>query len=466
MQLRATISTWPAPHWLCACGTILSILSSSCPCKHPPRKDTFTDMALYCLRGIFRDMDTATLRTPEKKGPFSLTTLLQILFHQDHLKYVNEWLAKVHPSSSPTSPPILSHTHMKALSPSTNWICNQIGGDQRCKCPDLPNPFSSISLTANYKPENSTSSTSTAVHSPTSTPTPSTHSPHSPFEMETLILNVSNDLTKEDSTAMDITEAQESTAGANTANDQSLQQSSSLESSILPLKNIKQRLGSREESARVPAYFKDSYPPELSPHYIRRTNVLPQEITSSSFSARSIQELYCIEVVQLYKESCPPELGYCTPHMVPSVFYNMTANQLNDRKSWVMRTFKQNHSITFQIPLHTHKALPLDELSTHRIPLEIVTSNLEHGISSHLPFFSQIALFQKLAKDNPSGSRKVPSLKIPSLMDIKFPSFPKSKSATETLDTANIQRRALLPHPSTTNISPPPRKILLPTPST
>ena len=106
LQLRGAVSTWPAPNWLCACGTIISSLSSSCPCKHPPRKDIFTDMALYCFRGIYQDQATIPHKTQEKNQPFSLTTALQILFHQDNLKYVNEWLAKVHPSNVPTLPPI------------------------------------------------------------------------------------------------------------------------------------------------------------------------------------------------------------------------------------------------------------------------------------------------------------------------------------------------------------------------
>ena len=46
-----------------------------------------------------------------------------------------------------------------------------------------------------------------------------------------------------------------------------------------------------------PAFFRDNFPPELSPKIIRSTKVLPLEVTSREFSARSISELYCLEVV-------------------------------------------------------------------------------------------------------------------------------------------------------------------------
>ena len=90
---------------------------------------------------MYRNLATTTEEKQANCKPFSLTTALQAIFHQDNLKSVNEWLKKVHPSSDPNSPPSLSNRHLKALSRSTQWICNQIGGDPRCKCPDLPNPF-------------------------------------------------------------------------------------------------------------------------------------------------------------------------------------------------------------------------------------------------------------------------------------------------------------------------------------
>ena len=86
-------------------------------------------------------------------------------------------MARYHPSSDPNSPPTLSNTHLKALSPTTNWICNQIGGDPRCKCPDLPNPF--FPHLASYKPEISTNTISPLnTHTSTAHSTPkAAHSP-------------------------------------------------------------------------------------------------------------------------------------------------------------------------------------------------------------------------------------------------------------------------------------------------
>ena len=141
LQLKATVSTWPAPHWLCACGTIISSFSKLCHCKHPSRKNIFADLAMFCFKAMFRNLASSYEEKQANCKPFSLTTALQAIFHQDNLKSVNEWLKKVHPSSDPNSPPSLSNRHLKALSRSTQWICNQIGGDPRCKCPDLPNPF-------------------------------------------------------------------------------------------------------------------------------------------------------------------------------------------------------------------------------------------------------------------------------------------------------------------------------------
>ena len=142
--------------------------------------------------------------------------------------------------------------------------------------------------------------------------------------------NAFNDLVQEDSRTMDVDENFQ--AGTDTApfSPPSRPSTTSPPRKVVLKSDIKQRLGkipSKRSTDVFPCFYRDNFPPELSPPFIRLTKVLPTELTSSIFSARSIQELYCLEVTQLYKSECPPELGYCTPHMVPSIFFNMREDQ-------------------------------------------------------------------------------------------------------------------------------------------
>ena len=137
-------------------------------------------MAIYCLSRIFAGqsfMPSDAKNSQDK--PFSLTTILQVLYHKDNLKFVNEWIKKDAASVN------LTHLHLKALSPRVNWICYQLG-DPRCTCPDLPNLFQSQSHQESYYPVQ-------APPSPAYTPAPAHLS-----DFEELELNISNELTKPD----------------------------------------------------------------------------------------------------------------------------------------------------------------------------------------------------------------------------------------------------------------------------
>merc|ERR1712208_236166 len=118
-----------------------------------------------------------------------------------------------------------------------------------------------------------------------------------------LELNASNDLVQEDSRTMDVDENFQ--AGTDTApfSPPSRPSTTYPPRKVVLKSDIKQtgKNTIEEVNRRFPLLLQRQLPSRTLPPFIRLTKVLPTELTSSIFSARSIQELYCLALDILNK---------------------------------------------------------------------------------------------------------------------------------------------------------------------
>ena len=473
-----TTNSWPADSWLCNCGTMIHRLSPTCPCNHPPRKISFPQFAVFMLRNIYQKEDFP--KVDICKGnlrPFSLPILLATIFHPDHVNIVNKWLDAV---NQDPSLPKLDGKHLKALTPNITWECYQLDSSN-CQCPNIR----LVDNTANVceVPE-------ALIPPPLSLPQGNDY-PDSDlieFHADSDLLDLGNQDWTETMTASSTPPPLRSRTTAN-----QLKAPSNVNSEIPPPSvlvqtvqssqfkgvSIKDRLGPKKQSnpsissqindpGAIPCFFKGLYSPDLSPQNIRLTQILPAEITGPNASARFIQEMYCLELVQYYSTNCPTHLRNNPPHLVPKIFLSMRSEQLAARKSWLMKNFLRKNQMRSQLFVHADRALSDIELGTPRIPLQVILNSSAPLIPSNLKFFEQISELQRLQflekstgkKRKAQGQLSCPPSKKPTpLMDIIISPHIKSQTFTPSPSAGCSRSRPPPKHPSL-QAAPAPKPIL------
>ena len=493
MESIASSTNWPAASWLCVCGTLLHNLSPICPCKQTSRRTVLTQQAIFVLRKAYACTGYQTF-SQSLPRPFSLTTLLAVIYHPDNLGHVNEWLLNINTSEEVIQ---LDHSHLKALSPPVTWICHQLDAEG-CQCP-------SVRLVGN-KPPAMLDNVRLPVHSICD----------SEGSEDDLVIHAPENLMEFSSTDTSLDCAEAITASQyvhslspptlrstkKSCKEENSQNDTSLTSRLIPaidgsatkpkfdqnknsipcktsVSNLKDRLGPKlhknprfskqvNDPDAVPSFFKGLFPPNLSPINIRLTQVLPEELTGPDSSVRFMQEMYCIELTQFYKANCPPHLRGIFPYLVPEIFSLMRPDQLVARKNWLMKTFLRKNYLRPQIFVHADRPLSNDEIGTHRIPLQVILSESAPLVYPTLEYFKQISELLRLKnlgkslsiKRKAEGQLSNPPKKKPTpLMDIAIPTHIKSQSFSSPSAGSSFSR----PPPSKT-LPQTKRKALLPLP--
>ena len=488
IERLASTTNWPADSWLCVCGTILHSLSSSCPCSNQHRKNVLPQQAIFILRKLF---SSTTLPSSQKalSRPFSLPTLLALIYHPDNLVLVNDWLQSTDHSGEAVQ---LDQRHIKALTPPVSWTCHQLDASG-CQC-------TTVRLIDGTSDLPSASDGTEPMEEPeVSDDELEIHATDNLMEFSSSDSDSDSDSDCAEATTASLSSYSPPTLRSSLALQEEKSQScTSLTSRLDPVidgsaikpnldvnsntsVSIKDRLGPRLNKCpstskkvgdpdAVPSFFKGLYPPNLSPKNIRSTQVLPEELSGPDSSVRFIQELYCIELTQYYSVNCPPHLRGSPPYLVPEIFSLMRSDQLTARKCWLIKNFLRKNPLKPQVFVHADRALTNDELGTHRIPLQVVLSVSAPLIHPSMEYFQQISELVRLKhlgrslsiKRKAEGQLSNPHAKKPTpLMDIKFPahmktqSFPPSHSAGSSLcpppptkTHQHTQRKALLPHPT------------------
>ena len=496
MECIAASKIWPASAWLCYCGTMISGLSQACPCPQPSRKTAIAQQGLFILRQVYSRRQDLPITEGNNK-PFSLNNLLLTLYHEDHLEHINRWLKEVNGGEANVT---LDNASLRELSPPPTWICHQVD-NKNCLC---PLPLSQPSSPSPLPTQGSNPGASSNPHLEEISDYDSDSLEIHPAKDDLMDYTSSEESEYSDYSDTDISETQ-SCAGASTAHlspphlrsmtfnlkEKRAQLSESLpsglglknkyenvklqtENQITSIsKNIKDRLGPSidkntsslkftKDPDAVPNFYRGRYPAILNPHNIRLTQVLPSELTGQGSGARFMQELYCIELTQFYRENSP-NASFGAPYMVPEIFGNMRKDQLAARKCWLMKTYLENRSLSPQIYVHADRSLSPHEIGLNRIPLQVIVSESAHLIPPDLPYFKQISELIRLKnlaskpdiKRKASGPPPNPTRpKIPYLMDLYIPSPDVSPSINISAGTSKTLPPPTNPRPSVRRATP------------